>query len=155
MDKMTKKSNENIISTYRKATFEYELHEKFEAGLVLTGTEVKSLRNKSVNLAGGFVDIKDGEAFIHQIKIEEYEFGNRQNHNPERKRKLLLHKQEIEKLEKMVTRQGFTIVPTKIYFQGAWVKIEIALAKGKKNYDKRQSEKEKSERRELRERLSY
>jgi len=152
---MTKKSNENIISTYRKATFEYELHEKFEAGLVLTGTEVKSLRNKNVNLAGGFVDIKDGEAFIHQIKIEEYEFGNRQNHNPERKRKLLLHKQEIEKLEKMVTRQGFTIVPTKIYFQGAWVKIEIALAKGKKNYDKRQSEKEKSERRELRERLSY
>jgi SsrA-binding protein len=152
---MTKKSSENIISTYRKATFEYELHETFEAGLVLTGTEVKSLRNKGVNLSGGFVDIKDGEAFIHQIKINEYEFGNRQNHDPERKRKLLLHKHQIEKLEKMVTRQGFTIVPTKIYFQGAWVKIEIALAKGKKNYDKRQSEKEKSERRDLRERLSY
>ena len=98
---MTKKSNENIISTYRKATFEYELHETFEAGLVLTGTEVKSLRNKGVNLSGGFVDIKDGEAFIHQIKINEYEFGNRQNHDPERKRKLLLHKHQIEKLEKI------------------------------------------------------
>jgi SsrA-binding protein len=148
---MTKKTTQKVIATNRKASFDYEISTTYEAGLELTGTEVKSLRQGKASLSGGFVEIRNGEAWLLQIQINEYEFGNRQNHDPYRHRKLLLARTEIDKIEKSIERNGFTVVPIKLYFQGAWAKVEIAIAKGKKNYDKRQSEKEKSERRELRE----
>jgi SsrA-binding protein len=149
---MTKKSTQKIIASNKKASFDYEISTTYEAGIELTGTEVKSLRQGKASLIGGFVEIRDGEAWLLQVQINPYEFGNRQNHEPYRQRKLLLARHEIDKIEKGIERSGFTVVPTKLYFQGAWAKVEIAIAKGKKNYDKRQSEKEKSERRELRER---
>ncbi len=148
---MTKKSTQKIIASNKKASFDYEISTTYEAGIELTGTEVKSLRQGKASLIGGFVEIRNGEAWLLQVQINPYEFGNRQNHEPYRQRKLLLARHEIDKIEKGIERNGFTVVPTKLYFQGAWAKVEIAIAKGKKNYDKRQSEKEKSERRELRE----
>lgn len=134
-----KKTLNNIISTNRKAGFNYEILEKYEAGIELKGTEVKSLRNYSVNLKDSYCVIQKGEIFVYNMYISPYEKGNIFNKDPLRKRKLLMHKKEILKLFDLVKQKGFSIIPLSLYFNRAIIKIKIGLCKGKKNYDKRQT----------------
>ncbi len=139
-----------ILAQNKKAYHDYFIEDAYEAGIVLQGTEIKSLRKGSVNLKDSFIRIKDNEAFIENMHIAPYEQGNIFNHEPRRTRKLLLHKKEILKLAKEVKEGGYTIVPTKVYFdKGSKAKVEIALAKGKKLFDKRQSLKEKDAKRDI------
>lgn len=139
-----------ILAQNKKAYHDYFIEDKFEAGIVLKGTEIKSVRKGSANLKDSYVKIKDGEAFIENMHVSPYEQGNIFNHEPLRTRKLLLHKKEIIKLQKEIKEGGYTIVPTKIYFdKNSKAKVEIALAKGKKLYDKRQSLKEKDAKRDV------
>jgi SsrA-binding protein len=127
-----------IVANNRKAGFEYFLMEKFEAGLVLMGTEIKSIRAGQISIAEAYVDIENGEqAWLLESHIAPYEQGNRYNHDPKRKRRLLLHKKEIRELWNNVRQKGMTVVPTRVYIKDGRAKIEIALAKGKKAYDKR------------------
>lgn len=126
-----------IICSNRKAFHDFFIFDKFVAGMVLTGTEVKSLRQNSANLKDSFAKIEDGEVWLYSSHIAIYDKGNRFNHEPERKRKLLLNKKEILKLDGKVKKENYTIVPTEMFFENGWAKIEIALAKGKKLYDKR------------------
>ena len=147
-----KKTNKRPISTNRRARHEYEVEDSYEAGLVLQGTEVKSLRQGSAVINEGYVVITNGEAWLHQVMIPEYSHGNRENHSPSRKRKLLLNHREIHKIQKKIAQQGYTAFALEMYFKGPRVKVLIGIGRGKKLYDKRQSEKEKSARRELRER---
>jgi len=134
----------------RKAKYEYSFLQEFEAGIVLTGTEVKSLRAGEANLADAYCLFSSGELIIKNLYIAEYKFGNQHNHESRRDRKLLLTKPEIRKLEKKVSEKGFTIVPYKIYFsERGFAKVTIALAQGKKSYDKRQSIKERDTQRDL------
>ena len=139
----------NIEINNRKAKFDYEFIETYVCGIVLLGTEIKSIRKGSANLKDCFVRIKNHEAFIENMYIAPYENGNIFNHEPRRIRKLLLHKKEISKLEKKVREDGLTIVPTKLYFNTSKAKLEIALAKGKKLYDKRNDLKEKDAKRDI------
>ena len=133
-----------IIGQNRKARYNYSIHEQFEAGIQLQGTEIKSLRSNKVSISESHVSIDSkNEAWIHNIKIPQYDFGNRFNHEEARKRKLLLHKAEIEELSHRAQSERLTIIPLKIYFKNSKVKLEIALAKGKKLYDKRQDEAKK------------
>ena len=138
-----------IISDNRKARFNYEIEETFEAGIELKGTEVKSLRNGKANIAESYAAEHNGEIWIYNVYIPEYTQGNRFNHEPRRPRKLLLHKREIHKLAGAVQKEGKTIVPLKLYFneQGR-AKLEIALARGKKLHDKRETEKKRDWQRE-------
>ncbi len=127
-----------VIANNRKASFEYFLMEKFEAGLVLQGSEIKSLRAGQVNIQEAYIDIAEGkEAWLVEAHIAPYEQASRFNHEPKRKRKLLLHKKQIVELWNNIRIKGMTVVPTRIYLKGGRAKIEIALAKGKKAYDKR------------------
>jgi SsrA-binding protein len=127
-----------IVATNRKAGFEYTLLEKFEAGLALQGSEIKSIRAGQISIQESYVDIENGrQAFLVEAHIAPYEQANRFNHEPRRKRRLLLHKKEIRKLWDNVRIKGMTIVPTRVYLKNGRAKIEIALAKGKKAYDKR------------------
>ena len=126
-----------IITTNKKATFEYHIEERFEAGMVLTGTEVKSLRAGKANLQEAYCNVESGEMILRGCHIAPYDHGNRANHEPARTRKLLLHKREIEKLDKAARQKGYTIVPIKLYFKNGRAKIEIGLGKGKKLFDKR------------------
>jgi SsrA-binding protein len=127
-----------VVATNRKAGFEYTLLEKFEAGLVLQGSEIKSIRAGQISIQESYVDIENGrQAFLLEAHIAPYEQANRFNHEPRRKRRLLLHKKEIRKLWDNVRIKGMTIVPTRVYLKNGRAKIEIALAKGKKAYDKR------------------
>jgi SsrA-binding protein len=136
------------ICTNRKAYHEFHIEDKFETGLVLTGTEVKSLREGKANLKDSFAKIKDGELFLVNAHISPYSCGNIYNHEPKRDRKILLHKREIAKLFGKVKERGFTLVPLSMYFNNRnMVKLELALAKGKTLYDKRESIKRKDERR--------
>lgn len=137
------------ITNNRKANFEYTILDKFEAGLVLQGTEVKSARANKVNLKGSYISIVDGEAFLIDCHIAEYENGTYNNHESSRTRKLLLHKREIRKLAAEVKEKGLTIVPLSMYFLNGKVKIEIGLAKGKKLHDKRESLKKKDDERRI------
>lgn len=139
------------ILQHRRARHEYTISETFEAGIVLVGTEVKSLRAGQGNLSDAFVTIENGEAWLRQAFIPEYTFGNRFNHEPKRPRKLLLHAQEIFKLHAKIKEKGFSAVPLSMYFRGAKVKVEFGLGKGKQLHDKRQAEKEKTAKREIRE----
>lgn len=139
-----------IIAQNKRARYDYQLIETFEAGLVLQGTEVKSLREGKTSIAESFIQIKDGEAFLYNATIPLYKMGNINNHQETRVRKLLLHKKEISKIDDEVKQKRYTIIATKLYFSGGKAKIEIALAKGKNLYDKRQSEKEKSANRKIR-----
>lgn len=133
-----------IIAKNKRASYDYELKEKFEAGICLQGTEVKSLRNGKVTIGQSYVAIdKNEEAWIYNMHIAHYEFGNIHNHPEDRKRKLLLNKSEIEKISHQTKAQSLTIIPTIIYFKRSTVKVEIALGKGKKLFDKRQDEKTK------------
>jgi len=138
-----------IIATNKKAYHEYYIEDTFEAGIMLTGTEVKSIRAGKVNLKESFCRIKDGEIFINNMNISPYEFGNRENHDPTRIRKLLLHHAEIDKLIRLTEQKGMTMVPTKIYFKQNYVKLEIGIGRGKNLHDKRQSLKSKEADREM------
>ncbi|WP_316348347.1 SsrA-binding protein SmpB [Desulfuromonas acetoxidans] len=138
-----------IIATNKKAYHEYYIEETYEAGMVLTGTEVKSLRLGNVNIKESFCRIMKGELFINNMNISPYEQGNRENHDPTRIRKLLLHKYEIDKLVRKVEEKGLSLVPTKIYFKNGYVKLEVGVGRGKKLHDKRESLKKKQADREM------
>ena len=140
---------EKLICNNKKAYHDYSIEEKFEAGMVLKGTEVKSLRNGKANLNDSFALIRNGEAFLHNLHISPYDFGNRENHDPDRLRKLLLHKKEIGKLFGKIREQGYSFIPLRLYFKNGMVKVELGLAKGKKLYDKREDLKKKDHKREM------
>ena len=142
--------NIKIVTDNRKASFDYFLEDRYEAGLVLTGTEIKSIRKGSCNIRDSYVVIKNGEAFIINMHISKYDEGNIFNHDPLRTRKLLLHKKEINKLVGTIKVQGFTLIPTKVYLVRGRAKVEFAVAKGKKNYDKREDERKTSIKKEMR-----
>lgn len=137
------------ITNNRKAYFEYTILSKLEAGISLQGTEVKSARENKVNLKGSYVSIVDGEAFLKDCHIAEYEMGSYNNHEPSRSRKLLLHKREIRKLAADTKEKGLTIIPLSMYFSNGKIKVEIGLAIGKKLWDKRESLKEKDAERKM------
>ena len=145
----TNKNHIKIITNNKKASFNYFLDEFFECGLVLTGTEIKSIRNHNPSLSDSYALIRNGEAFLINMNIPVYDKGNIFNHEPLRQRKLLLHKEEIRKLQKKIDQQGYTLVPTKLYLKEGLAKIEIALARGKKMYDKRETIKENDIKREI------
>jgi SsrA-binding protein len=132
-----------IIANNKKAYHEYFVDEVVEAGLVLQGTEVKSMRLGQVSIKEAYCRIRNGEAFVDNMNISPYEQGNRENHDPLRVRKLLLHGYEIEKLSKKVAEKGLTLVPTKVYFKDSKAKLEIGVCRGKKLYDKRETLKRK------------
>lgn len=134
----------------KKAYFDYFIEEEIEAGIELTGTEIKSIRSGNANLKDSYVIIRKNEAYALNVYIDEYTEGNRFNHDPRRTRKLLLHKKEIIKLQEHISREGYSIVPLKMYFKNNRVKLLIGLAKGKKLYDKRESIKERDINREQR-----
>ena len=133
-------SGEKLIASNKKALHDYFVIQKFEAGLMLTGTEVKSLRDGKAQLKDAYVIFKDDEAFLFGAHISPYSHGNLQNHEPERTRKLLLHRREIDKMKVQTTEKGLSVVPLRLYFKGSRVKAEIAVVRGKKQYDKRDTE---------------
>ncbi|UCE55834.1 MAG: SsrA-binding protein SmpB [Desulfobacterales bacterium] len=150
------KSHIKIIAVNRKARHDYFIEDEYEAGLVLKGTEVKSLRLGKANLKDAYARIKDGEVFVYQIHIGPYPFAYYDNHDPLRPRKLLLHKREIKRLYGKINEKGHTLVPLKLYFKNGKVKILLALAKGKRKYDKREAIKRRDEQRDMeRERKYY
>jgi SsrA-binding protein len=138
-----------IIAVNKRARFDYHISETFEAGLVLQGTEVKSLREGRVTLQDAYADVQDGEVFLLQAHINQYEQGNRFNHDPERPRKLLLHKQEIKRLVGKTQEKGLTLIPMRVYFTHGKAKVELGLAKGKKQYDKREDLKRRTAQRDI------
>ncbi|MEU6707509.1 SsrA-binding protein SmpB [Streptomyces wuyuanensis] len=145
---MAKEKGRKLIAQNKKARHDYHILDTYECGLVLMGTEVKSLRQGRASLADGFVQIDDHEAWLHNVHVPEYSQGTWTNHSARRKRKLLLHRAEIDKLESKSQETGHTIVPLALYFKDGRAKVEIALARGKKEYDKRQTLREKQDRRE-------
>lgn len=142
-------SNANPTIENRKARHEYHVHETFEAGIVLKGTEVKSLRDGKASLGEAFAYMQDGEVWLRDMYIKPYKEGSWANHEERRPRKLLLKKREIAELDKAVTRKGFTIIPLKLYFKSGYAKILIGIAEGKKKYDKREDIKERDVKREI------
>ncbi|WP_313756996.1 SsrA-binding protein SmpB [Tissierella sp.] len=132
-----KKIGTKVVATNRKARFEYFVEDTIESGLVLTGTEVKSIRQGKLNIKDSYASVENGEVFINNLHISPYEQGNIYNVDPVRKRKLLLHKREIRKLMAAITQKGYTLVPLSVYIKDGLVKVELATAKGKKLYDKR------------------
>lgn len=146
-------SDVKTVSSNRKALFEYFIEDKFEAGIALTGTEIKSARAGRVNLRDGFVLIRNGEAWLINVHISPYDFGNRENHEPRRERRLLLHKQEIRKLQSKVSERGWTVVPLDMHLVKGRAKVEIALVRGKRQYDRKDAVAERDADRELRREL--
>ena len=136
---MPKEQGRKLVAQNKKARHDYHIEDTYEAGMILVATEVKSLRLGRASLVDGFVDIERGEAWLHGVHIPEYSQGTWTNHSARRKRKLLLNRDEIDKIERKVSEKGFTIVPVSLYFKDGRAKVEIALAKGKKTWDKRQS----------------
>ena len=136
---MPKEQGRKLIAQNRKARYDYHIEDTFEAGLVLVGTEVKSLRAGRATLGDGYAEIHDGEAFLHGVHIPEYTQGTWTNHEPRRVRKMLLNRHEIDKIDSKVKERGFTLVPISMYFKDGRAKVEIGLARGKKTYDKRHS----------------
>jgi SsrA-binding protein len=145
---MAREPGRAVVASNRKARHNYHIEETWEAGLVLTGTEVKSLRAGRASLVDGFAQVHDGELFLHNVHIPEYGHGTWTNHEPRRTRKLLLHREQITKLIGKTQEQGLTIVPLSLYFKDGRAKVEIALARGKKTYDKRQALTERQAKRE-------
>jgi SsrA-binding protein len=146
---METKSSIKIVAENRKARHDYHIHETYEAGIALTGTEVKSLRAGKANLKDSYAHVENGEMMISQMHISPYEQGNIFNHEPMRKRKLLMHKKEILKLFGKTREKGYSLVPLKLYFTRGKAKLQIALASGKKNYDKRSAIAEKEAKRRI------
>ena len=145
---MPKETGRRLIASNRKARHDYHVEDTYEAGIVLQGTEVKSLRAGRASLVDAFADIERGEMYLHQLHIATYTEGTWTNHEPRRRRKLLLHREEIDKIEAKVREKGFTLVPLQMYFVDGRAKVEIGLAKGKKSWDKRQSIAERTAKRE-------
>lgn len=145
----------NNVTTNRKAFHDYLIFEKYVAGIVLTGTEIKSIRKGTINLKDSFCKIEDNEVFLYKCHISPYEQGNRFNHDPERKRKLLLTKKEILKLQSKVKEQNYALIPLEVFFAGSLAKIEIGLAKGKKLHDKRDDMAKKDQKREMERAMKY
>ncbi len=141
--------NKKVVSTNRKAFHEYHIFDKYVAGVVLTGTEIKSIRQGSINLKDSFAKVEGAEVFLHNCHISPYEQGNRYNVDSKRTRKLLLNKKEIEKIIGKIKKEGYTIVPTELFLQNGWAKLEIALAKGKKLHDKRDDLAKKAQNRDI------
>ena len=137
------------IASNRQASYRYNLLDKWECGMVLTGTEVKSLREGKAQLKDGYAAVQNGEVWLHNVHIPPYGPATRENHEPERPRKLLAHRREIERLTGQINERGLTLVPTRIYFSGPRAKIEIALARGKDRFDKREAIKARDQRRDV------
>ena len=135
---MARKSSDETIVVNRRARFDYDIADTIEAGLVLTGTEVKSLRDGKASLAEAFAIVRNGEAWLVQAHIPEYAFGNRANHDPTRQRKLLVHRHEIEQMAEFTQEQGRTLVPMRLYWKGGRAKLLVGLGRGKARHDKRQ-----------------
>ncbi|GAA2667999.1 SsrA-binding protein SmpB [Streptomyces aculeolatus] len=151
---MGKDTGRKLIAQNKKARHDYLILDTYEAGLVLTGTEVKSLRQGRASLADGFAHLDGGEIYLHNVHIPEYSQGTWTNHTARRKRKLLLHRAEIDKLIGKTQETGLTIVPLALYFKDGRAKVEIALARGKREYDKRQTLREKQDNREAQKAIS-
>ena len=144
------KTKDAPLAQNKKARHDYQILETIEAGLVLTGTEIKSVRERRINLKDGFAQIHNGEAWLMNVHISEYTQGNRFNHDPLRARKLLLHKKEIQKLTGQTSEKGITIVPLKVYLKHGFAKVLLGIAKGKHDYDKRETIKNRDQEREIR-----
>jgi SsrA-binding protein len=138
-----------VVATNRKATHDFLIHERLEAGIALVGSEVKSLREAKVTMADGWVEFRKGQAYLHGIQINEYAQANRWSHDVARVRKLLLHRRELDKLATKTLIKGFTLIPLAIYFKGSHVKVELGLVTHKKQHDKRAAKKEADDRREM------
>ena len=151
---MPKEQGRKVVASNRKARHDYHIDDVFEAGLVLTGTEVKSLRAGRASLIDAFATVSAGEAWLERLHIPEYAQGTWTNHEPRRRRKLLLHRHEIETLAAETRERGLTIVPLQLYFKDGRAKVEIGVARGKKNYDKRQALKERQDNREAQRAMS-
>ena len=143
------KQGPKVLATNRTASHQYQLFERFEAGIALRGTEVKSARQGKLNLKDGFARVHNGEVFLSNVHISPYTQGNRENHEPMRQRKLLLHAREIRKLARETTATALTIVPTRVYLKNGRIKVELALARGKKLYDKRESSRRREVEKEM------
>ena len=139
----------------RKARFDYEIEDEYEAGIALTGTEIKSIRNGKANIKDSYAIIRNNELYLLNTHISQYEEGNRFNHEEARTRKLLMHKREILKLKDKIEKEGYTLIPLKMYFKGSNLKVLIGLAKGKKNYDKREAIKKRDTEREMQKMIKY
>ena len=150
MKKDTDINKTKTITINRKTFHDFHILRTYEAGISLLGTEVKSIKAGNINLRDGFVFIKNGEAFLRNVHISQYSYGNRINHDPLRERKLLLHKDEIMKLSSRVKEKGFTLIPLKVYIKKGIIKLEIGLARGKASYQKKEAIRKKDEIRELR-----
>lgn len=137
------------VATNRQASFRYELLDRLECGIQLQGTEVKALRTVGGQLKDGYVTVRDGELWLHHVHIPPYPPAARENHDPDRDRKLLAKRRDIERLVGRVSERGFTLVPTRIYFQGPWAKVEVAVGRGKDRFDKREAIKERESKREM------
>ncbi len=144
-----KKAAAGDVASNRYASYRYELIERIEAGIVLEGTEVKALRTSGAQLKDGYASLRDGELWLHSVHIPPYGPAARENHDPERPRKLLLHRRELDRLAMRVNERGLTLVPTRIYFNGSHAKVEIALARGKDLYDKRETIRERETKRDM------
>jgi SsrA-binding protein len=143
------KGEGKVVAQNKKARHDYSIEETYEAGIVLQGTEIKSIRKGSVNLKDSYAHIKDGEMFLLNMHISPYEQGNRYNHDPVRTRKLLMHRKQIDKLFGQTKEKGYSLIPLKVYIKNGYAKVLIGLAKGKKNYDKRETMKRKTAQREM------
>jgi SsrA-binding protein len=137
------------VATNRQASFRFDLLDRLECGVVLAGTEVKSLRNGAAQIKDGYAQVRDGELWLYNVHIPPYGPASRENHDPDRPRKLLAHKREIDRLVGQVQERGLTIVPTRIYFSGPRAKVEVALARGKDRFDKRESIKAREQKRDM------
>lgn len=147
--KKRKPNDNNVMATNRKARHDYFIEQTYEAGISLTGTEIKSVRERRLNLKDGFVSIRNGEAYLMNVHINEYSEGNQFNHDPLRNRKLLLHKKEIKHLADAVQTKGITVVPLKVYIKHNFAKVLIGVAKGKHEYDKRETIKQRDQKRQI------
>ncbi|MCY3035707.1 MULTISPECIES: SsrA-binding protein SmpB [Aerococcus] len=146
---MTKKKQDNVVATNRKANHDYIIEDTIEAGLVLTGTEIKSIRKGKVNLKDSFARVENGQVWVYGMHVSPFEQGNRFNPDPMRQRKLLLKKREINRLAKHVSQEGYAIIPLRMYIKRGFAKLLIGIGKGKKKYDKRQALKEKDMKRDI------
>lgn len=145
---MPRERGQKVVATNRKARHDYHIEDVYEAGMVLSGTEVKALRAGRASLVDGYASIENGEAWLENVHIPEYTQGTWNNHMTRRRRKLLLNRQEIDKLAREIKESGYTLIPLSLYFKDGRAKVEIALAKGKREYDKRQTLKEQQDKRE-------
>jgi SsrA-binding protein len=149
-----RKSEPGDVATNRQASYRYELLDRFECGIELQGSEVKSLREGGVQLKDAYAALEDGELWLHRMYVAPYRPAARENHEPERPRKLLLHRRELDRLIGRTQEKGLTLVPTRVYFRGPWAKVELALARGKASVDRRRDIKEREQRREIERALS-